>query len=79
MKVISFNTGRGYTVHGQRVKATQLEDGRVAFTDVDRMITAVTEFPCYLFETPIMEAYDHGLYNLAVPREALEVLKAYRI
>ena len=80
MKVISFNTGRGYTVHGQRIKAVQLDDGRIAFTDIDRCITAVTDGDYYLFSVNgIMHAYDNGWYSLSVPLEALKALKAATI
>ncbi len=80
MKVISFNTGRQYTANGQRIKAVQMDDGRIAFTDIDRCITAVTEDNWLMF-TPdcIMHAYDSGWYSLSVPLEALKALKAATI
>jgi aspartate/methionine/tyrosine aminotransferase len=63
MKTISFNTGRGYTEHGQRIGAAQLSDGTVAFSDIDRGIDYVTSGPCALTQTAIMAAYDYNETN----------------
>ena len=38
----AWNTHRGYTDAGQRIAAAVLEDGRVAFVDVDRQIDGIT-------------------------------------
>lgn len=37
-KTIVFNTGRHYTVNGQRIIATLHDDGVITFHDIDRMI-----------------------------------------
>ena len=58
MKIIAFNTGRGYTAHGQRIAATQLSDGSVAFCDIDRGIDYITTGPCDLTQSAVMSAYD---------------------
>jgi S-methylmethionine-dependent homocysteine/selenocysteine methylase len=58
-RIISFNTGRGYTEAGQRIAATQLDDGRVVFVDVDRGIRYATAAPCELTQRAIMRAYDY--------------------
>jgi hypothetical protein len=58
-KIISFNTGRGYTEAGQRIAATQLDDGRVLFVDIDRGIDYITSEPCELNQRAIMRAYDY--------------------
>jgi hypothetical protein len=60
MNIISFNTGRGYTAHGQRIAATQLPDGSVAFCDIDRGIDYITTGPCDLTQSAVMSAYDHN-------------------
>jgi len=60
MNIISFNTGRGYTAHGQRIAATQLDDGSVAFCDIDRGIDYITTGPCDLTKSDVMAAYDHN-------------------
>ena len=59
MKTISFNTGRGYTVHGQRIAARQLDCGRVLFVDIDRHLDYVTAAPCELTQAAIMRFYDY--------------------
>jgi hypothetical protein len=67
MKTIRFNTGRKYTVHGQRIVATLHDDGVVTFHDIDRMITGmlrdtvVTDVD--FTQTWLMSEYDHGLYD----------------
>jgi hypothetical protein len=67
MKTIQFNTGRKYTVHGQRVVATLHDDGTFTFHDIDRMVTGEVEAPdadAYSFtERMVMEAYDNIRYT----------------
>jgi len=62
MKTISFNTGRKYTVHGQRVVATLHDDGVVTYFDHDRMVHG--EFTlgqhCSFNQTEVMHWYDSG-------------------
>lgn len=41
-----WNTGRKYTVHGQRIAAIKMADSRVAFVDLDRQISGITIFEC---------------------------------
>ncbi len=80
MKVISFNTGRLYTANGQRIKAVQMDDGRIAFVDLDRHIAGVFMEDWFAF-TPdgVMQGYDNGWYSLSIPLEALKALKAATI
>lgn len=73
---VSWNTGRGYSVSGQRISAMVLADGKVAFYDVDREIGGVTTtaFP-QPFEIAsnerievtlrhfVLAQYDHGRYT----------------
>lgn len=62
MKTIRFNTGRGYTLDGQRITATLHEDWVVTFYDHDRMIDG--EFkPCgnKFDQSIVMHAYDHNI------------------
>jgi hypothetical protein len=58
MQTISFNTGRSYSAHGQRIAAGQLDDGRVIFMDIDRGLDYITRTPCELEPAAIMRAYD---------------------
>ena len=81
MKTIYWNTGRGYSAHGQRMAATQLADGRVQFVDIDRGIDHVTKYECELTRTAVMRAYDNCEYgtryeypDYAVTFQALEAL-----
>ena len=41
-----WNTNRCYTEAGQRISALILEDGRVAFCDIDRQIAGITQASC---------------------------------
>jgi hypothetical protein len=63
MNIIAFNTGRFYTDKGQRIAATQLDDGSVAFCDIDRGIDCVTIGDCNLTQSDVMRAYDHNAYT----------------
>lgn len=62
MKTITFNTGRKYTAHGQRIVATLHDDGVVTFFDHDRNVDG--EFPLSqwqeLTQQLVMDWYDHG-------------------
>lgn len=62
MNIITWNTGRKYTANGQRIIATRLENGCVAFYDVDRMIAGVTHEACDLTQHAVMSAYDANKY-----------------
>lgn len=62
---ISFNTGRGYSMKGQRIAAHKLECGRVLFVDIDRGITYATAEPCELTQPAVMRAYDYDMTTSA--------------
>lgn len=69
-RIHAFNTGRQYSIKGQRIAFTVLPDGRVMFADVDRNIDGITtrEYP---FNSQIISAlsqwvlaeYDYGRIN----------------
>lgn len=62
MKTIFFNTGRKYTMHGQRITATLHDDGCVTFWDHDRMIDGefkLGEFDRFTSQV-VLAAYDSG-------------------
>ncbi len=58
-QILTWNTGRHYTEHGQRIAATMLDDGTtVYFVDIDRMIDG--HVPNGTLErNAIMRAYDY--------------------
>lgn len=60
MKILKFNTQRGYTPDGQRIAATQLESGHVIMVDIDRHVDILFPVGVELTQTDIMQAYDHG-------------------
>lgn len=64
-KTIHFNTGRSYTVHGQRITATLYEDGMVTFWDHDRAIDGEFELGqhCQFNQVEVMHWYDAGTYG----------------
>lgn len=66
MAVLSFNSGRFYSSHGQRIAAKQLPDGRVAFLDLDRNIDGITLDKVTLSQASVMYAYDQGRYSPGV-------------
>jgi len=79
MNIIAFNTNRGYTTHGQRIAATQLDDGSVAFCDIDRGIDYITTGPCDLTQSAVMSAYDHNRTEgrwYALPDDLRDEIKA---
>jgi hypothetical protein len=67
MTTITFNTGRKYTVHGQRITATLHDDGVVTFWDHDRHIDGEFELgdgKYYRFtQQTVLAAYDAGDYT----------------
>lgn len=63
MKTLTFNTGREYTQHGQRIAATQLESGHVVILDLDRHIDVVFPVGVELTQSDIMWAYDRNMYT----------------
>lgn len=63
MRTIHFNTGRQYTVHGQRISATLHDDGKtVTFWDHDRMVNGEFQSEC-LNRLDVMYYYDRGLFK----------------
>jgi hypothetical protein len=59
--VLAFNTGRMYGAAGQRIAATRLDDGRVAFVDVDRDLAYVILGEPELTQFDVMFAYDRNM------------------
>jgi len=79
VKIIAFNTGRFYTEKGQRIAATQLDDGSVAFCDIDRGIDYITTGPCDLTKSDVMSAYDSNWTDgrwYALPDDLRDTIKA---
>jgi len=60
-KTIHFNTGRKYTILGQRITATLHDDGVVTFYDHDRHVDgAYTELrPEFFGQQSVMTMYDN--------------------
>ena len=67
MTTIRFNTDRKYTVHGQRIIATEHPDGVVTFHDLDRMIdgelTRRVDDRTALTASFVLSQYDQGNYT----------------
>lgn len=62
MKTLTFNTGREYTKHGQRIAATQLKTGQIIFVDIDRHIDAMLPANVEFTQADIMCFYDISCY-----------------
>lgn len=66
-KSIHFNTGRLYSVHGQRITATLHDDGIVTFFDHDRMVhgefNAVYPTDVTFNARSVMTVYDAGAHR----------------
>lgn len=62
-KTIHFNTGRKYTIHGQRITATLHDDGEVTYWDHDRQVHGSFTLPlhCSFDQTEVMHWYDSGM------------------
>jgi hypothetical protein len=60
MKTLKFNTGRDYSKHGQRVIATQLDNGHIILVDLDRHIDLMLLAGVGFDQLEIMQAYDHA-------------------
>ena len=58
MKTLAFKTGRDYTEHGQRIAATQLDNGCIVMVDIDRGIDLMFCSEFDLTEQDVMRAYD---------------------
>jgi hypothetical protein len=62
METITFNTGRMYGQHGQRIAATQLKTGQIIFVDIDRHIDAMLPANVEFTQADIMCFYDISCY-----------------
>jgi hypothetical protein len=64
-RTIYFNTGRKYTIHGQRITATCRDNKIVTFYDHDRMIDGQFELGrhCSFNQIEVMHWYDSGNYK----------------
>jgi hypothetical protein len=60
MNTIHFNTGRNYTIHGQRISATLHDDSKITFYDHDRMIDGECECVGEFGQNAVMAGYDHA-------------------
>ena len=67
VRVLKFNTGRHYTVYGQRIWAALMPDGRVVMYDHDRMLHYVLN--CAFTQEDIVNAYDNCEYEDPRPEE----------
>ena len=60
MQTLKFNTGREYSPHGQRIVATQLDNGHIILVDLDRHIDLMLLAGVDFNQADIMQAYDHA-------------------
>ena len=60
MQTLTFNTGRTYTEHGQRIAARRLEAGAIVMLDIDRGIDYLLPPATKLTQADVMRAYDLG-------------------
>jgi hypothetical protein len=72
-RVITWNTGRMYSKHGQRMAAVQLDHNRIYFLDLDRnidgcLITSNQRWD----QATVMAAYDHHLYTEGCPLDVTD-------
>jgi hypothetical protein len=63
MTILKFNTGREYTKNGQRIAATQLENGEIVLLDIDRHIDVMLPAGVEFTQADIMWAYDLNMYT----------------
>ena len=61
MKTLTFNTGRTYTEHGQRIVATQIDSGHIVMLDIDRHIDVLLPAQIEFTKSDIMWAYDNNI------------------
>jgi hypothetical protein len=81
---IKFNTGRQYSINGQRIAARLLDNGDVVFVDADRHIEGRIpvlcdrEFVETIFDRAyVMDAYDSCAYTESeIDRELTRELRA---
>jgi hypothetical protein len=75
MTILKFNTGRTYTVNGQRIAAALQDNGDIVFVDVDRHLEGtirangltrqeVIDFGGFT-QRGVMESYDRNEYTCA--------------
>ena len=67
LPILKFNTGRHYTVYGQRIWAVRTPEGRVVMYDHDRMLNYVLD--CPFTQEDIMKHYDKCWYEDPLPSE----------
>lgn len=60
MQTLKFNTKREYSANGQRVIATQLDNGHIILVDLDRHIDLMLLAGVGFNQIEIMQAYDHA-------------------
>lgn len=61
MQTLHFNTGRQYSVNGQRIAAALLDGGAIIFVDIDRGLEYIIPAGAAAFnQAGIMAAYDGG-------------------
>lgn len=58
--MITFNTGRKYTEHGQRIAAQRVDSGAVVMVDFDRGIDYLLPISTEFTQRGVMSAYDHN-------------------
>ena len=58
--MITFNTGRNYTEHGQRIAAQRVASGAVVMIDIDRGIDYLLPTSTEFTQRGVMSAYDHN-------------------
>ena len=67
-RIITWNTGRMYSKHGQRMAAVQLDHNRIYFLDLDRNIDGCLICTNQRWDqATVMAAYDHFLYAQGCP------------
>ena len=59
-EILTWNTRRPYSEHGQRMAATKLQNGKVAFVDIDRGLSYTTTKVC---PGPVTQAFVMGCYD----------------
>ena len=66
MKITTWNTGRHYSEHGQRIAAAEVEGG-IVFLDLDRGIDGLIPLANIArdLRTQAQHAYDYGNYDSA--------------
>lgn len=60
MQVLKFNTNREYSKNGQRIIATQLDNGHIIMVDLDRHIDIMLLAGVDFNQADIMQAYDRA-------------------